>query len=393
MDFNNVNLLNSRINVLSGNLLPIKADNSQFSVFARVHSAAVWLSQVVYIVALYAGMVVTPKEKSIKDGTVAVVISVEAAFMLTNLYSRKKLMREIIQIMNEILQSADDVMKDITKTALHPIITPFVIYGATSVLSITVWTGQPVMLALNQSDFYYTDYNLPAAFSAEPFSSRVFVSSTIIMTVGSVYLFLKKFGVDVYMMHLVLMLTAQYRYAAVKLTMLCNSLQNYDEESQKEHFRKENLRVKKELRKICHHLRTLLNMSFILKKLLSVNFSLLYVNNVFRFCFVGMLLSTVPSLSFSEAISIISYAMGSVMQFFVLCSSVQTLSDASTKITDQAFDEDWYHLEPSMKRTFMLLIMSNNLECKIAAIGKFNLSLPSFMTVRFIMPVYFLFLS
>jgi len=45
-----------------------------------------------------------------------------------------------------------------------------------------------------------------------------------------------------------------------------------------------------------------------------------------------------------------------------------------------------------MKRIFILLIMSNNLECRIAAIGKFNLSLPSFMTVKFVY-LYFLHVS
>lgn len=51
-------------------------------------------------------------------------------------------------------------------------------------------------------------------------------------------------------------------------------------------------------------------------------------------------------------------------------------------MTDQAFGEAWYQCGASMKRTFVLLIMANNLECRIAAIGKFNLSLPSFMTVK-----------
>jgi len=43
-----------------------------------------------------------------------------------------------------------------------------------------------------------------------------------------------------------------------------------------------------------------------------------------------------------------------------------------------------------MKRTFILLIISNNLECRIAEIGKFNLSLPLFMTVKFITCLFIL---
>lgn len=53
-------------------------------------------------------------------------------------------------------------------------------------------------------------------------------------------------------------------------------------------------------------------------------------------------------------------------------------------MTDEAFHEDWYQFKPSMQRTFLLLMMSNNLECKIAAIEKFNLSLPSFISVKYI---------
>ncbi|XP_029671993.1 odorant receptor 67a-like [Formica exsecta] len=139
--------------------------------------------------------------------------------------------------------------------------------------------------------------------------------------------------------------------------------------------------AEKELKALCRHQNNVLFISIMLRKLLSVNFSLLYLNSVFRFCFLGILMSTIPSLTFMEGISILSFAAGSVMQFFLLCSSVQTLSDASTEVTNKAFDESWYQFQPSMKRIFILLILSNNLECKIAAIEKFNLSLPSFMAI------------
>lgn len=49
-----------------------------------------------------------------------------------------------------------------------------------------------------------------------------------------------------------------------------------------------------------------------------------------------------------------------------------------------AFHENWYRFEISVKRIFILMILSNSLECKLAAFDKFNLSLPSFMTVRHI---------
>jgi len=52
-------------------------------------------------------------------------------------------------------------------------------------------------------------------------------------------------------------------------------------------------------------------------------------------------------------------------------------------MTDKAFHKNWYLLQPSVKRIFVLIIMANNLECKITAFKNFNLSLPSFMVVKF----------
>lgn len=52
-------------------------------------------------------------------------------------------------------------------------------------------------------------------------------------------------------------------------------------------------------------------------------------------------------------------------------------------MTDNAFHETWYLLEVSIKRIFKMMIMANNLECKLAKIKNFNLSLPSFMMVSF----------
>ncbi|XP_072760423.1 uncharacterized protein [Anoplolepis gracilipes] len=380
INFQNVNTLNDRANMLSGNLLLVAADGSQYSILWRIHSAVVWLMQFIYAIVLLIAMVVTPKEKALKDGTVAVVVLIESCFLLTRIYINKKLMVSFIQKINDILQTADEITEDIVKTTLKPIIMPFIIYGTAGVISITIWTIQPVLLVFEKTTFFYVDYNLPTAFSAEPFSINVLIWSTVFMTIASVYSFLKKYSVDIYMIHLVLMLTAQYQYIAIKLSLFFQNSQGNRDEFQERHPMTDRW-AEKELRDLCRRQNTVLHMSFLLKKLLSVNFSLIYLNSVLRFCFIGILMSTVPYMTCMEAISVLSFTMGSVMQFFLLCSSVQTLSDASTKVTNKAFDEAWYQFRPSMKRIFMLLIMSNNLECKIAAVDRFNLSLPSFMTI------------
>jgi len=55
----------------------------------------------------------------------------------------------------------------------------------------------------------------------------------------------------------------------------------------------------------------------------------------------------------------------------------------STEMTDEAFHEDWYSCKPSIKRLFLLIMMANNVKFRIAKIEAFNLSLPSFVMVRF----------
>ncbi|XP_011882025.1 PREDICTED: uncharacterized protein LOC105569858 [Vollenhovia emeryi] len=381
MDFKNVNPLNSRVNKISGNLFPITTNKSQFSVTYRIYSAIVWLIELIYMIGLISGLILSPAEKILKDGILSIVVIMETSFMLTCLYLRTKLMKEIIHKINNILQNADETMKNIINSKIKPITMPFVIYGVTSVISVGIWHLQPLVLVFEKSTFVYADYNLPTAFSPEPFSSLVLIPSTVIAALGGIYLFLKKFSVDIYMMHLVLMLTAQYRYTATKLKMLFQNLQDYHYKSEETHIPVKAQSVKKELKELCHHQNAVLKISCIVKELLSINFSILHINNVFRFCFLGIFLSTIPSMTFPEAASVVFFAIGSLLQFFLLCSSVQTLLDASTEVTDKAFNEGWYEFEPSVQRTFILLIMANNLECRIAAIGRFDLSLPSFMTI------------
>lgn len=63
---------------------------------------------------------------------------------------------------------------------------------------------------------------------------------------------------------------------------------------------------------------------------------------------------------------------------------VHYYSIQSMEMTDKAFHEDWYQFDTSIKRTFMLVIIASNLELKLSTFEKFNLSLPSFMAVKYL---------
>ncbi|XP_025162909.1 uncharacterized protein LOC112590476 [Harpegnathos saltator] len=89
----------------------------------------------------------------------------------------------------------------------------------------------------------------------------------------------------------------------------------------------------------------------------------------------------VLEVDFMLGLSITLFLFVGVLQFYILCSSVQKLSDVNTEMTNMAFHENWYQFTPSIKRVFLLMALSNNLGCEITMCEKLRLSLPSFMSV------------
>ncbi|KAL6259513.1 hypothetical protein P5V15_009430 [Pogonomyrmex californicus] len=374
MNFQNVNPLNNMLNLLSGNLLPVTPNN--FPIFWQIYCAIVLILQVVHLTGMFLGLTLVASKRALEDGLISIVIVIEFFIMLIYLYANKKMIIQVIQMMNDIMQSGDETMQNIANTVLKPVMVPFKLHGMISVIITFFWGIQPVTLIFEKNTFYYSDYSSPAAYSTEPFSTSIFVSSNIVIATGAVTGYLKRLSLDVYMTHLVLLLTVLYRYLAVKLAMMFQNSENYCDKNSS----RMDEWAEKKLRTLCRYQKTIGRISVLVKKLLSLNFSLLYVTSVFKFCFIGIMISTVTVESFFYVILIILFTMSSLTQFFLICYAVQKLSDASTEITDEAFHEGWYQLKPSLQRIFLFL-MSSNIECKVSAIEKFNLSLPSFIAI------------
>jgi len=88
----------------------------------------------------------------------------------------------------------------------------------------------PLSAAFKKSSFLYEDYRLPFAISKQPFSREIFLLGSLLLSFCSVYVIGKKVAVDIYTLNFVMLMTAQYRYIAVKLERL---------------FRKKNLQDKR----------------------------------------------------------------------------------------------------------------------------------------------------
>ncbi|XP_050463844.1 odorant receptor 67a-like [Cataglyphis hispanica] len=384
MDLLNVNSLNVRLNMVSGNLLPMTTDNSSFSIFWKVYSCLVWLIEIIQICVLIPGCIYVPKEKALKDGLIGIVVTMEVVFLVVQIHARKELMQQLIQKLNDILHVDDEIMRNLVISTIKPIEMPIKFFWTAGVMSIIIWSGVPFILVFQKDTFFYVDYRMPVIFSKEPFSTRTFVLGSFVVMLSSMYIFTKKVSVDSYMINLILLITAQYKYIALKLSMIfCDEIsQNYNNSSnQKRLYSKTNYDAEEQMKSLCRHHNAIIRISLMLRKLLSLNFSLIYITSIFRFCCIAIMMISIPSTTLLEALLIVMYASGGVVQLYILCSCVQQLLDASIEITDQAFHKEWYQFKSSIKRSFIFMIMANNLELKLSTFEKYNLSLPSFMVI------------
>ncbi|XP_032667083.1 uncharacterized protein LOC116842258 [Odontomachus brunneus] len=384
MDFESVNPFNVRVNKISGNLLPMVTDGSSFPILWQMYSILTWLLESIQMSILIPGCFIVPKEKALKDGLIGIAITLEVIFVILRIHTRRGLVQRLIRKLNEILRLEDEMMRNITTETLKSMEIPLKFYWSAGVMSIVLWSSAPFILVLKKTSFFYMDYRMPVAYGKEPLSTGTFVVGSLIVMTSSALIFTKKVAVDTYMIHLTLLITAQYRYIALKLSTIFRgetSRDNRNDPIGKGNYSKVGRFMEKQIRMICQHHNSVVHVTFMLKELLSLNFSLLYVNSVIRFCFVGIMVLAIPSTTVLEGSLIVMYASGGIVQLYILCSCVQQLLDATVEITDKAFHEEWYLQELSVKRTFMFMIMANNLECKFATFEKFNLSLPSFMTI------------
>ncbi|EFN76122.1 hypothetical protein EAI_08700 [Harpegnathos saltator] len=251
MDFRNLNPLNIHANFLSGNLLPLESGVSRFSIAWKLYSVLIWLLLLAQIIVLIPGLVMVPWEKALIDGTVVIVVNIEIFFMVGRIYARRELVDRLIRKLNEMLRNEDEIMRNVVTTIFQPMNAPLKFYWLAGSLSVFLWCCVPFLLVSQKTSFRYEDYRIPAVFSKQPFSVGVFLMGNIFLLIGNMYTFLKKGSVDIYMIHLVMMMTAQYRYTAKKLAAI---------------FRDANLRSKmeqssleadgwteKEMKALCRH--------------------------------------------------------------------------------------------------------------------------------------------
>lgn len=252
MDFQNVNSLNVWLNLVTGNLLPMIDHDLPISFFWKIYSVFVWMLEITVTIMMIPGCMYVSMEKAINDSLICLIETIEMFFMIWRIHTRKDLMHQLIQKLNEKLHTADETMKNIVSETIDPIRGPLTFYWITGMTSITAWHIVTYIVIFEKNLFYYEDYRVPAGFFKEPFSLKVYLLGGLFILVSMVYSFIKKVGAEVYTVHLILMITAQYRYIAEKIAMTFQE-ENEVDEYQKEHSLTFNRKKETEIRTLCRH--------------------------------------------------------------------------------------------------------------------------------------------
>jgi len=259
MNFHNVNPLNARINAFSGNLLPMTPDDIQFSIVWKIYSGFVWTIELIRAGGLIPGIMLVSRKKALEDGTVSIVFTAEVIFMAMRIHLRGVLVRQFIRKLNDILRTEDETMKSVVMATMKPMKIPLNFYWITGLIGVIIWGSLPLTLLSKKSSFYYEDLRMPIVLSKQPFSTEVFLLGSFFISICSMYMFLKKVGVDIYMVNMVLLITTQYRYIATRLAMIFREehLQNKHESRPQYNSRRDSW-AEKEVKAICRHHNTVI---------------------------------------------------------------------------------------------------------------------------------------
>jgi len=230
MDFQNANPLNAKLNKLSGNLLPMTDHGWSFTLFWNLYGGFVTISQLLKIIVLICGCAHVSSSKLIRSGLISVATSGEMIFMITQIHFHRDLVRQLIRRLNGILYTADENLKNIVTMTLRSIQIPLIFYMTAGIMSTIVWYLLPFLNSEEKSVYWNDDYKMPSFFPNEPHSRRTFVLYSLFLMLINVYSFFKKVAVDVYMIYLVLLMTAQYRYIRLKTAMV------FRERTEQEHI-------------------------------------------------------------------------------------------------------------------------------------------------------------
>ena len=219
MDFCNVNRLNIFVNILSGNFLPMTSKKTKLPIHFKIYSIIIWLIELIYLTACIFALFCVPSEKALRDGTINLIVLLEIIVLSIYLHNRKNLLRELIGKLNHLIED-NEMLQDMTLRTVKPIVKPLTIYTIANTTAVTVWVALPFFEIFRKNEFYYSDYKVPVVISKDPFSTGIFIGGVVLQILGAAYTIIRKIGLDLYTMHFIILMTAQYKYLRIKIATI-----------------------------------------------------------------------------------------------------------------------------------------------------------------------------
>lgn len=249
INFQNTNRLNVLTNHLSGNVLPVTSDGSELSLLSELYAVFTWIIVSIYASGCVIGIFRVPKEYALRECTVNLIIICEIFFNLFHMYRQRNLLKRLIEYYNLLFSLDDDLLESTVVTYVGPVEKMLKVYTITEVCSVVLWISTTFITVFQKEEFLHEDYAVPISFFTEGSITRnVFIVNVIIEIFGSFYVILKKVGTDIYTLHLILLLTSQYKYIRMKFGMVFRGKDN----SSKSKYLRDRV-IKKKLDSLFHH--------------------------------------------------------------------------------------------------------------------------------------------
>lgn len=157
-------------------------------------------------------------------------ISVCVELIIPGIYFnlRRVDLQNLINKYNSILVDSDELRKLVLVT-IEPYKKGLKFYIVSCAVAVTAWAATPLLTTSNKDQYTYADFSAPAYFPGAPFSSNIFRITVISQIVGSFFITVGKVSIDVYINHLIAVLSAHYKYVRTLITEAL-SRENYQED-------------------------------------------------------------------------------------------------------------------------------------------------------------------
>lgn len=222
MNYRDTNRLNFYLNTLSGNLFPLKSNVQRewsISSISRAFYAVFSLLAVFgFFVTCSIASFQVPLDRVLKDSGLSLILCPEVIVLVICIHCRREsTYRFIRDIDHSLSERQDDDFRNIVK-ATNSIQKALFFYVLMNSSTVGVWVLGSFTKVFHQNTFTMEDYPVPIFLSLEPmFSKSVFVRGMFIELYGTLNLILKKLALDVYMVHMILSMTVQYKHLTFQL--------------------------------------------------------------------------------------------------------------------------------------------------------------------------------